>query len=331
MTKVTVTGASGHLGANLVRELLRRGHEVRALVRQSDRALKGLPVDIVQGDVLDRQSLQVAFRGAQVVYHLAAFISIEDGLWNRLESVNVQGTHHVIEACKSESVKTLVHFSSVHALEQRPMDRPVDEDRPLFGGQHGRGHDYDISKAEADRLIREVDHPGLSTRTVYPTAVIGPCDYQGSLMGEVIQKLAKGRLPALVSGGFDWVDARDVAAAAINTVEAGDDKSRFLLSGHYRTMRQFAQTVSELTGVPAPRLTSPIWLARASAPILGAWASLRNVTPLYTRGSMAALAGNRQVSHALAAQKLAYKPRRFKDSVSDALSFYQHGEDAWIN
>ena len=137
------------------------------------------------------------------------------------------------------------------------------------------------------------------------------------------------RSPALVAGGFDWVDARDVAQGAIDAVEKGAAGDRFLLSGHYRTMRQFAEVVSELSGVPAPRITSPLWLARAFSPLMGAWASVVNEPPLYTRASLTALQGNPQVSHHRATEKLAYQPRGFRDTVRDALLFYAEGEKSW--
>lgn len=329
MKQVTVTGASGHIGANLVRALIQRGYQVRAMVRQTDRALKGLPVETVDADILNPESLRSAFKGSQVVYHLAACISIRDDEWDKLQTINVDGTSNVIEACQLESVPVLVHFSSIHALDQHPLDVPVDEARPLLVGQPGRGQDYDLSKAEADRRVRAVDSATLATRLIYPTAVIGPGDFRGSLMGEVIRKLSSGRLPALVAGGFDWVDVRDVAQGAIDAAEKGAAGDRYLLSGHYRSMRQFAEVVSGLSGVPAPRFTSPIWLARTFSPLMSAWASLTKESPLYTRASLTALQGNPQVSHRHAATKLSYQPRRFQDTVRDALEFYAEGDTSW--
>ena len=155
MKKVAVTGASGHIGANLVRELLQRGYEVVALIRQSSLALEGLDVIRVVGDILDPASLARAFKGVEQVYHLAAYISIQPGDNEKLEKVNIEGTRNVLEACRSEGVSTLVHFSSIHALELEPLDRPVTEDNPLLGKRTGKGGDYDYSKAGAERLVRQ--------------------------------------------------------------------------------------------------------------------------------------------------------------------------------
>ena len=323
MKRVAVTGASGHIGANLVRELLERGYEVVTLVRETSLALDGLDVTRVSGDVLDAPSLSRAFKGVEQVYHLAAYISIQSGDQAKLERVNVEGTRNVLEACRNEGVSTLVHFSSIHALSLEPLDRPVTEDNPLLGGWAGHGGDYDYSKANAERLVRQSDSESLGTRIVYPTAVLGPNDYHGSLFGQAILKMANGRLPAMVAGGFNWVDVRDVAWGAVEAAEKGVDGDRYILSGHYLDVSGVAAVIAELTGVPAPGFTCPAWLAGLFAPIMSGWARLSGQAPLYTRDSLAALSTNKVMSHAKASRSLAYQPRPFRDSMVDTLQFYK--------
>jgi len=320
--KVAVTGASGHIGANLVRELLGRGYEVVALVRQSHLALDGLDIQRVEGDVLDVQSLRWAFRGVEHVYHLAAWISIRQGDREKLEKVNVEGTRNVLRACREEGVGTLVHFSSIHALDQHPLDQPVTEDNPLADEHGARLPDYDLSKAHADRLVRVNDCTSLATRIIYPTAVFGPNDFKLSLFGQAITRLAHGKLPALVAGGFDWVDARDVAWGAVEAAEKGADGDRFMLSGHYLGMPEVAAVIADLSGVRAPRFTCPAWLAGTFAPLMTGWAKISGQTPLYTRDSLAALKANKVMSHARASRELAYHPRPFRESMADTLRFY---------
>jgi dihydroflavonol-4-reductase len=322
MTKIAVTGASGHIGANLVRELLGRGFDVVALVRQSSLALDGLDIERVDGDILDLQSLRMAFSGVEQVYHSAAWISIQPGDRDKLERVNVEGTNNVLHACREEGVATLVHFSSIHALAQTPLDRAVTEDNPLVDEQAGHVAEYDRSKARADRLVRQNDCATLTTRIIYPTAVLGPNDFKLSLFGEVMTKLARGKLPVLVSGGFNWVDARDVAWGAVEAAEKGTDGDRFMLSGHYVSMQRVAAVIAELSDIPAPKLTCPVWLAGMFAPLMTGWARLTGETPLYTRDSLAALRANKLMSHAKASREFNYQPRPFRESVADALNFY---------
>lgn len=328
--KVAVTGASGHLGANLVRELIGRGYQVRAVIRESSKALETLDVERVYADVLDLQSLLKAFQGVDQVYHLAAFISIEAGETEKLHSINVEGTRNVIEACQSQQVATLVYFSSIHSLNQFPMDKPITEDNPLLEqGQHAAA-DYALSKARADKLVREINNPGLSTRIIYPSAVLGPNDFNLSLMGQAILKMARGRLPALVAGGFNWVDARDVACGAVDAVEKGSHGCRFILSGHYLKMSEVAGVVSNLSGKPSPGFICPIWLAKLFAPIMTLWARFRGEAPLYTRESLAALSANSMISHSLATDLLDYHPRPIRSSIKDALDFYAQQEHLHI-
>ena len=330
MKKVAVTGASGHIGANLVRALIGKGYEVVALVRQTSLALDGLDVTRVQGDLLDQQSLCRAFKGIDQVYHLAAHISIQASDREKLQSINVEGTRNVLNACRMMSVSTLVYFSTIHALVQHPMDKAVTEENPLISRPQSHGSAYDYSKAQAEILVRENSCGSLGTRIIYPTGVIGPNDFHQSLIGQALIKMAQGNLPALVAGGFNWVDARDVALGAIEAAEQGADGDRYILSGHYRSMSEVAAVIAEQTGVAAPRFTSPAWLARLSAPALGGWARLRGEQPLYTEASLSALSANTNISHARATKKLAYQPRSFEHSIRDALQFYSNQDPAQV-
>lgn len=320
--RVAVTGASGHIGANLVRELLGRGYEVVALVRKSSQALEGLDVQKVHGDVADRQSLCEAFRGAGQVYHLAAYISIQSGENEKLEQTNVEGTRNVLKACCLEGVSTLVYFSSIHALRLEPLEQAVTEGNPLLGERTGHGGDYDFSKAKAERLVRQNNCESLGTRVVYPTAVLGPNDFHQSLFGQAINKMAQGRLPAAVAGGFNWVDVRDVAWGAVEAAEKGVDGDRYILAGHYLAMTEVAACIEQITGVAAPRFVCPVWLAGIFAPLMGIWARFTGEAPIYTRDSLAALSTNKVMSHAKATRGLGYQPRPFQDSMRDALDFY---------
>ena len=119
---VVVTGASGHIGTNLVRALIHEGCRTRSLIHVHHQSINGLETDIIRGDICELDSLSQAFRGADVVYHLAACISLSMKGWRQLEAINVSGTRNVVKACLEARVKRLVHFSSIHALHQKPLD-----------------------------------------------------------------------------------------------------------------------------------------------------------------------------------------------------------------
>ena len=322
MTKTTVvTGANGHIGANLVRALLAQGRSVRALLHVNRRAIDGLEVEIANGDVCDLDSLCRAFDGAEVVYHLAARISLSMGDWPLLEAVNIAGTRNVVEACLQCGVRRLVHFSSIHALIQEPLDVPVDESRPLVESR--RSPSYDRSKAAGEKEVRQGIERGLDAVIVNPTGVIGPYDFEPSYFGEALLAIACRKLPALVGGGFDWVDARDVVAGAMRAEECAPTGAKYLLSGHWVSVPGLAALVEEITSVRAPRLVCPLWLAHAGTPFTAAFARLTGGRPFYTSDSLRALKSNRNISHERAARDLGYSPRPFRETIVDTLRWFE--------
>ena len=318
---VVVTGAAGHIGANLVRAHIAQGRRTRCLVHINSRSIDGLATEIIQGDIRDLDSLCRAFQGAEVVYHLAACISLSMDDWKVLEAVNVNGTRNVVEACLRTGVRRLIHFSSIHALIQEPLSVPVDESRPLVESRHYPP--YDRSKAAAEIEVRHGIVRGLDTVIIYPTAIIGPHDYQPSYFGEALLLLAKHKLPALVTGGFDWVDVRDVVAGAILAEAGAPPGARYLLSGHWVSMCDIADGVAEVIGVPDTRFVCPLWLARAGAPVIKGISHLSGKRPLYTDVSLRALKSNKHISHEKATRELGYQPRPFRETLVDTLRWFE--------
>ncbi len=317
---VVVTGASGHLGANLVRALVAQGRKVRALVRKDCRALENLPVECVPGDLNDPVSLRRAFEGAEVVYHSAAHISLRWDDWPVLEAANVRGVQNVVEACRACGVRRLIHFSSIHALVQTPLDQPLDEDRPLV--LDGRAPSYDRSKGLGEHIVRRAIADGLDAVILNPTAIIGPFDYKPSHFGEALLLLARGKMPALIDAGFDWVDARDVAWAALQAEARAPAGARYLISGKWAPVQELAALVERFTGRRAPRLVVSLGLARLGLP-LASLLTPGGGRPLYTPVTLHALRANRQVSHARAARDLDYQPRPIAETILDTLKWFK--------
>jgi dihydroflavonol-4-reductase len=318
---VVVTGATGHIGANLVRALIEKGRPTRCLVHVNTKALEGLDTELVRSDVCDVESLCHAFRGADAVYHLAACISLSMDGWPGLEAVNVKGTRNVVEACLRTGVRRLVHFSSIHALVQEPLETPVDESRHLISSVSCPP--YDRSKAAAEKEIRRGIEKGLDAVIINPTGVIGPYDYQPSFLGEAILSMARNSLPAMVTGGFDWVDVRDVVAGAMRAEAQAPAGASYLLSGHWVSMCDIAGMVAEITGVRNNRLTCPLWLARLGAPVIQGASRLSGKRPLYTSVSLRALKSNRHISHEKATRELGYQPRPFRETLADTLRWFE--------
>ncbi len=318
---VAITGAAGHIGANLIRALVVKGVPTRCLVHLNHRAIDGLDVEKVHADVCDLDSLCKAFQGVDVVYHLAASISLSMGDWSRIQEINVNGTRNVIEACRRTGVRRLIHFSSIHALTQEPLDVPVDEARPLVDSRHYPP--YDRSKADAERVVRQAIENGLNAVIIYPTAVFGPYDFQPSYFGEALMLIARRRLPALVTGGFDWVDARDVVDGAILAAAKAPAGSRYLISGDWVSMCDIAAIIAEITGAKTEKFVCPLWLAHIGAPFIEAFGYINHKRPLYTSVSLRALKSNRHISHERATRELGYQPRPFRETLADTLTWFE--------
>lgn len=318
---IAVTGASGHIGANLVRALCAQNQPTRAIIHIHQEAVAGLNVELVPADTRNLESLCHALDGADVVYHLAGFISLSMDEWPAVEAVNIIGTRNVAEACLRCGVRRLVHFSSIHAITREPMGIPVDESRPLIESQSYPP--YDRSKAAGEKEILKGIERGLDAIILRPTAIIGPHDYQPSHFGWALLAIANGKLPALVAGGFDWVDVRDVVAGAMRAEERAPAGAKYILSGHWVSLPQVAELIQEITGVPAPSFVCPTWLAQLGAPIVSTFDRLAGRRPLYTSVSIRALHNNQQISHKKATGELDYHPRPFRETIIDTLRWFE--------
>ncbi|GBE21070.1 MAG TPA: NAD-dependent epimerase/dehydratase family protein [Actinobacteria bacterium] len=316
-----VTGASGHLGANLVRRLIADERPVRVVLLPDDPApaLAGLDIERVAGDVLDEQSLRRAFRGAATVFHLAGIISIEGGYGGKVVAVNVGGVRNAAEAALAERVDRFVHCSSIHAFDPLPLRRAVDERRarPLNGGRAA----YDRSKAAGEVELHKVVERGLDAVTINPTGVIGPYDFQPSRMGRVLLMMRAGRLPVLPDGGFNWVDVRDVAEALL----LGETKARagesYIAAGHWQSMRDIAELVAAVTGTRVPPVI-PMGIARFGAPLVGFVDRRLGRDPLFTAESVRALRTYRHIDHAKATRTFGYMPRPTRDTIEDVYRWF---------
>lgn len=320
--QVVVTGASGHLGANLVRRLLERGDRVRVLLRRRSRAVEGLDVEVARGDVLDPESLRAAFTGMEIVFHLAGLVSIQGDPGGMVTAVNVTGAENAARAALDCGVRRLVHCSSVHAFDLAADRGPLDETAPLVPPGSRRHSAYDLSKAEGERRVRAVVGRGLNAVVVNPTGVFGPCDFEPSRMGQFLVRLHRGTLPALVVGGFDFVDVRDVAEGMVAAAERGATGESYLLGGHFWPIRALAGLAAEVSGRRHRRPTLPMWAARLGVPFLRLAAAAARTEPLYTAESLAVLRAGRPVDHSKAQRHLGYVPRPTAESVADTYRWF---------
>ena len=319
-----VTGATGYIGSVLARALIHRdgAGSVRGVFHERRPPLDASGIEWVWGDVLNPDSLVAAFRDADVVYHLASLVSIDPRMAEAVRATTIVGTRNVVGAALECRVRRLIHFSSIHAYRQWPLDVMLDEARDRAGGVSHTV--YDQAKTRAEREVQSGIERGLDAVIVNPTGVIGPYDAEPSYLGQFFLDTHRRRLPILVTGGFDSVDVRDVVQAALVAETRGRCGQNYILSGGWRTTVEFARLCQAVTGVSPPRLVCPIAVARAWAPLQVAWDRMRGRRPRYTADALNILEkSNRRVSSAKAHHELGFDPRPAEDSVRDAYLWFQ--------
>tara|TARA_B100000683_G_scaffold271221_1_gene311834 strand:+ start:1875 stop:2861 length:987 start_codon:yes stop_codon:yes gene_type:complete len=321
--KTLITGASGHVGSNLTRHLLEEGRDVRVLThRTTGPSLEGLEVEVVQGDVRVPESLTQAMAGVETVFHLAACISITGGQGGKVKDINVTGARNVAEAALKAGVRKMVHCSSIHAFDLMRAPQPITEQSPR--SEHPKNNAYDASKYQGELQVREMIAKGLDAVIVNPTGVIGPHDYYPSRMGQVFLDLYHRRMPAVVAGGFDWVDVRDIVQGLLGAERQGRTGENYILSGGFKSIRELSIEVEKTTGVKTPKLETPIGLARVGVPFARLWGSLTQSEPLFTQEALDALAPYPHVSHEKATAELDYQPRPLENTLRDLYDWLEN-------
>lgn len=326
MMRIAITGASGHIGAVLTRELIKNKHSLKLLIHEDTRGIQGLDYIPVNGDLLDPRSLEELCRDVDVVFHLAARISIDKKDRKLVYRTNVEGTRNVLKACQKNKVKRLIHFSSIHALDNTPRDIPMDETRPLVANNPII---YDQSKADSQKLVHEMARMnGLNVVILNPTAIVGPYDYKPSYLGRAVWRIYNGSLPMLVPGGYNFVDVRDVVQAAIQAIGNGRKGECYLLSGVYMTLKELSVLIQEISPHQTPKRVAPTYVAKIGLPFITAYSRLKKEHPLYTRESLEILEGcNFDIQNEKARKELGFSPRPLKETLRDTFDWFgQHPE-----
>jgi dihydroflavonol-4-reductase len=263
--KTLVTGGTGFVGANVVRALLKRGVEVRALVRpRSDtRNLDSLEVELVAGDLRDRGSLEAALHGCDILYHVAAMYA----LWARnpreIYDSNVTGTINILEAAGQAGVQKIVYTSSVATIGLPKDGTPGTEEVPL--PPEDMVSDYKRSKYLAEQEVLKYAQRGLPVVIVNPSFPVGAWDVKPTPSGQIIVNFLRGKIPAYVDTGLNVVDVEDVAIGHVMAAERGRIGERYILGHMNLTLPELFQLLAQVSGMSAPRFRIPYGFAYLSA------------------------------------------------------------------
>jgi dihydroflavonol-4-reductase len=255
--KVLVTGATGFVGGAVARALVKAGTAVRVLVRSKADAqhLSGLPVERVEGDLLDPTSLRTALGGCRQLYHVAAYYA----LWAKdpavFYDVNVTGTRNVLTAARTAGIERTVYCSTIGAIGLPPGGGLGNEETPVSLDQMA-GH-YKRSKYLAEQEVLKLAHEGLPVVIVNPSAPVGAGDVKPTPTGQVIVDFMRGRMPAYIETGMNIVDVDDVATGHLLAMAKGRQGERYILGCKNLMLKDVFDILSRLTGVKAPSLRLP--------------------------------------------------------------------------
>jgi len=321
---VLVTGATGLVGAAVTAELLTRGHRVRALIRPTS-DLSGLDltrVEVVQGDVLDRPSVEAALDGCDAVVHVAGVADL-GGEKKRLYAVNAGGVEVVLDAALAAGVKRAVLTSSTAVLGGARVPRVMDEE--TTSSAETIGLDYFVSKKRGEEAGLDLAARGLPLVVVRPSFVLGPGDLYLS-SASMVMALAKQKMPVYVQGGASFCDVRDVARGHVEALERGRIGETYILGGHNLTMDEVVGRVCRMAGVKAP-LRVPFTLASAAIRAMVLMRGFGGPPPAIHPDLLRASALYTFVTSAKAQRELGYTIRPFEESVRDTLRwFLQEGK-----
>ena len=323
-----LTGATGFVGAAVLRCLIAAGHNVRALVRPNGdrRNLSGVDCEIVTGDLTDLESLTRAVRGCEAVFHVAADYRIWVPDPEKMKRVNVQGTVDLIRAAAAAGVPRIVYTSSVATLRVSDSGFPADE------ASHTELSDmigaYKQSKFLAELEVKRlVNDAGIPVVMVKPTAPFGPRDVKPTPTGRLVVEAASGRMPAYVNTGLNVVHVDDVAAGHLLAYEKGAVGEAYILGGENRTLQWILETVAQLTGQRPPLIRLPHWFVTPVAHIWEGVTRLRgHGEPMLTVDSVRMARKLMYFSSEKARRELGYSPRPAVEALRDEIEwFYKHG------
>ena len=279
MSRIFLTGATGFIGGHIFRALKNEGAHVRVLIRKTSprRNLEGFDYEKAMGDVRAPETLREAMQGCDVVFHCAADYRLYARDPSELYESNVEGTRNVLRIAAELGVRRVVYTSSVGALGLNLDGTPADERTPV-GISDMVGH-YKRSKYQAERVAEEWVAKGLPVVIVNPSAPVGDGDLKPTATGKIILDFLKRKVPAYVDSGLNLVDVRDVAQGHLLAAQKGEVGQKYILGNRNMTLKEIYDTLSKITGLPAPKRQVPHWLPLGVAGIETGFCRLTGLEP----------------------------------------------------
>lgn len=321
--KALVTGATGFVGAAVVRALLAAQWEVRVLARKSSdrRNLNALPVEIVEGDLKEVRSLELALAGCPALFHVAADYRLGARDPSQLYEVNVEGTRNILNAARRAGVQRIVYTSSVATIGI-PEDGTPGEEATPSSLENMIGH-YKRSKYLAEEVVREAAREGMSVIIVNPSTPVGPGDVKPTPTGQLVLDAAAGRMPAYVDTGLNIVHVDDVAAGHLLAFERGKAGERYILGGDDMSLREILALIAALVGRSPPRVRLPYGLVLPIAYLAEGYSALTGRSGRITLEGVRMSRKRMFFSSSKAARELGYQSRPPVEAFADAVRWFR--------
>jgi dihydroflavonol-4-reductase len=314
-----VTGATGLLGNNVVRELLARGHRVRVLVRGAAPRpeLEGLDLDVINGELADPAALERAVSGCRAVIHSAAMIHIGYTRLEEARRVNVAGTQSIAAACRAAGIR-MIHVSTVDTLPAAAaIDRPIDE---TASGIAKTVCTYVVTKRESDRVVAAACAQGLDAVIVHPGFMLGPYDWKPS-SGSLILAVKKAPVVVAPRGTASVCDARDVASAVVNALTAGRNGEHYILAGTNIGYPELCQRIVSVMQLPK-RVVRMRKVIPTIARMVDVWNRLSGARERSFNGAALAMAHlHHSYDSSKAQRELDYQRRPLDETLADACAW----------
>jgi nucleoside-diphosphate-sugar epimerase len=328
--KTLVTGATGHLGANLVRRLLADGEQVRVMVRagHDHSSLDGLALERATADLCDSAAVDAAVKGCSHVYHCAALVSTIEGdaaHKRKIFDTNVLGTRHLLESALRHGVAKVVVSGSLSAIGY-DAHRPSHEEMPFYPFE--RQLPYGFTKHLVEHEALKAHAEGLNVVVATSCGILGPNDYVPSRMGQVLIDYAHGRLRAYIPGGFEFVSTHDIVEGHILAMRKGRSGQNYIFSTAYASVDELMAMFREVTGQPLPKFRLPPLLMAVLAELADkTWYRVfPNLPRRFTPAAVRLLRMQRRADHGKAKRELGYEPTDLLQAVKDAYGhFVQRG------
>jgi dihydroflavonol-4-reductase len=317
---VLVTGATGFVGSWLVRELVKRGEEVRVLHRRSSNLedLQGLDYVSRLGDVTDLDSLRNACLGVDTVFHLAGVVGYSKAMRRVMDDVNVGGTKKVVEAMQQSPKAKLVYMSSVVAVGASRTPTPLNETSPYTISKLNLGY-FETKKAAEELVVDACRRGRIEAVILNPSTIYGAADAKkGSRKTQV--KVAQGKFPFYTSGGVSIVSVHDVVAAVLRAREVGRSGERYILSGENMTIQELFNRIAKFAGVKPPSIHMPNFAVHAIGKVGDLLESIGKKGPINTENAWTSTLYH-WFDHAKATRELGFQPRPADEPLRESVEW----------